>query len=94
MVHKDQSAAFRPVVAKTRGFVRSCDGCQNPPAHRRPLGYFPTSCRFLMLIRLIFRSRRALAAENLFLPKQLTFYVEPKIRPRPATNAPRYRSGT
>ena len=32
------------VVAKTRGFVRSCDGCQNPPADRRPLGSFPISC--------------------------------------------------
>jgi putative transposase len=44
---------------------------------------------FLTLIRLIFRSRRALAAENLFLRKQLTFYVERKIRPRPATDATR-----
>jgi len=42
-----------------------------------------------MLIRLIFRSRRALAAENLFLRKQLTFYVERKIRPRQATDATR-----
>ena len=43
----------------------------------------------LMLIRLILRSRRALAAENLFLRKQLTFYVERKIRPRPVTTATR-----
>ena len=32
------------VVAKIRGFVRSCYGCQNPPTDRRPLGSFPTSC--------------------------------------------------
>ena len=43
----------------------------------------------LMLIRLILCSRRALAAENLFLRKQLTFYVERKIRPRPVTTTTR-----
>ena len=34
------------------------------------------------LIALLARSRTALAAENLFLRKQLTFYQERKVRPR------------
>ena len=55
-----------------------------------PFGVLPNLLHdFLMLIRLILRSRRALAAENLFLRKQLTFYVERKIRPRPATDGTR-----
>jgi hypothetical protein len=36
-----------------------------------------------------FRSRAGLAAENLFLRKQLALYVEPKVRPRRATNPTR-----
>ena len=35
------------------------------------------------------RSRTALVAENLFLPKQLAFYQEHQIRPRRLTNAAR-----
>lgn len=36
-----------------------------------------------------FRSRAALQAENLFLRKQLAFYREHKVRPKPLTNAAR-----
>lgn len=35
------------------------------------------------------RSRTALVAENLFLRKQLAFYREHKVRPRPLTDAAR-----
>jgi hypothetical protein len=38
------------------------------------------------LVRLSFRSRTALIAENLFLRKQLAFYQERQIRPRRLTN--------
>lgn len=44
------------------------------------------------LIRLLYlglRSRSSLAAENLFLRKQLAFYQERKIEPRRADNATR-----
>jgi len=40
-------------------------------------------------LRSTFRSRAQLAAEHLFLRKQLAFYVEQKVRPRRATNATR-----
>ena len=43
----------------------------------------------LRLLRLTFRSRAQLAAENLFLRKQLACYVERKVRPRRADNASR-----
>jgi hypothetical protein len=43
----------------------------------------------LRLLRLIFRSRARLAAENLFLRKQLACYVERKVRPKGADNASR-----
>ena len=39
----------------------------------------------LRLLRLTFRSRARLAAENLFLRKQLACYVERKVRPRERT---------
>jgi signal transduction histidine kinase len=43
----------------------------------------------LRLLRLTFRSRARLAAENLFLRKQLACYVERKVRPKGADNASR-----
>jgi len=43
--------------------------------------------RFLALLS---RSRTALAAENLFLRKQLAFYQERKIKPRRFNNVTRY----
>jgi len=39
---------------------------------------------FFSFLVLSLRSRSSLAAENLFLRKQLAFYQERKIRPRPA----------
>jgi hypothetical protein len=44
---------------------------------------------FTSLVRLSFSSRTAFVAENLFLRKQLAFYQEREIRPRPLTNAAR-----
>ena len=41
-------------------------------------------------IALLTRSRTALAAENLFLRKQLAFYQERKIKPRRFDNVTRY----
>jgi putative transposase len=43
----------------------------------------------LRLLRLTFRSRARLAAENLFLRKQLACYVERKVRPRRTDDASR-----
>jgi len=40
-------------------------------------------------LRSAFRYRTALVAENLFLRKQLAFYCEHKVRPRPLTDAAR-----
>jgi hypothetical protein len=40
-------------------------------------------------IALLARSRTALAAENLFLRKQLAFYQERKVRPRRFDNVTR-----
>src|SRR5437870_5694516 len=40
-------------------------------------------------LRSTLRSRNRLVAENLFLRKQLAFYGEPKIRPRPLTDPAR-----
>ena len=42
-----------------------------------------------LFIKSALRSRTALVAENLFLRKQLAFYREPEIRPRPLTDAGR-----
>jgi hypothetical protein len=36
------------------------------------------------LVSAVFRSRAQLAAENLFLRKQLALYLEQQIRPRPS----------
>jgi putative transposase len=41
------------------------------------------------LLRSIVRSRQALAAENLFLRKQLALFQERKVRPRRADDATR-----
>jgi hypothetical protein len=41
----------------------------------------------LRLLRLTFRSRAQLAAKNLFLRKQLAYYIERKVRPTRADNA-------
>ena len=40
-------------------------------------------------LRSAFQSRTALVAENLFLPKQLAFYREHKVRPRRITDVAR-----
>jgi transposase InsO family protein len=44
----------------------------------------------IRFIALLTRSRTALAAENLFLRKQLAFYQERKIKPRRSDNVTRY----
>jgi hypothetical protein len=49
---------------------------------------FTDGIRFMPLLA---RSRTALAAENLFLRKQLGFYQERKIRPRRFENVTRFR---
>jgi len=46
----------------------------------------------IRFIALLSRSRTALAAENLFLRKQLAFYQERKIKPRRFDNATRPHS--
>ena len=43
----------------------------------------------LRLLTLVFRSRAQLAAENLFLRKQLACYLERQVRPRRTDNASR-----
>jgi hypothetical protein len=43
----------------------------------------------LLLLRRMFQSRAQLAAENLFLRKQLACYIERGVRPRRADNAAR-----
>ncbi len=40
----------------------------------------------VQFLRSVLRSRASLAAENLFLRKQLAFYQERKVRPRPLTD--------
>ena len=47
----------------------------------------------LVFLRLNLRSRPALAAENLFLRKQLALYVERKRKPRRATDSIRFTLG-
>ena len=44
----------------------------------------------IRVMTLLARSRTALAAENLFLRKQLAFYQERKIRPRRFDNVTRF----
>ncbi len=48
----------------------------------------------IALGRNLLRSRRALAAENLFLWKQLTFFVERERPPRRTDNATRFKMVT
>ena len=48
----------------------------------------------MRFIALLARSRTALAAENLFLRKQLAFYQERKIKPRRFDNAVGSINGT
>jgi len=43
----------------------------------------------LRLLRLMLGSRSQLAAENLFLRKQLACYIERQVRPRRTDNASR-----
>ena len=47
----------------------------------------------LTFARNLLRSQSALAAENLFLRKQLTFYVERELTPRRTDNATRVHDG-
>ena len=50
---------------------------------------FSLASDLAQFLRSAFRSRTALVAENLFLRKQLAFYREHKVRPRPLTDAAR-----
>jgi putative transposase len=54
---------------------------------------FGVSVDGLMFVRLMLRSSAALAAENLFLRKQLTLYLERKQKPRRATDRIRFTLG-
>src|SRR5215469_15420469 len=47
------------------------------------------ACDLVRLLVLVFRSRRALAAENLFLRKQLALFQERKVRARRANDSTR-----
>lgn len=49
----------------------------------------PLLTDLLQLLRSAFRSRAHLAAENLFLRKQLASYVERQVRPKRTDNATR-----
>jgi hypothetical protein len=40
------------------------------------------ACDLVRLVVVMFRSRRALAAENIFLRKQLALFQERKVKPR------------
>jgi len=51
--------------------------------------FFAAICDLAQFLRSALRSRTSLVAENLFLRKQLAFYGERKIRPRPLTDAAR-----
>ena len=46
-------------------------------------------CDLVRFVALAFRSRRNLAAENLFLRKQLAYYLERQVKPRRADTATR-----
>jgi hypothetical protein len=47
------------------------------------------ACDLVRLVVVIFRSRRALAAENMFLRKQLALFQERKVKPRRARDPTR-----
>lgn len=49
-------------------------------------------CDQVRFLRLVLRSRTSLAAENLFLRKQLAFYQERKVKPRVPTENPILRN--
>src|SRR5215470_5994093 len=53
-------------------------------------GAVPIFADVLTFLLLCFRSPTAVAAENLFLRKQLGLYIERKIKPRRATNSVRF----
>src|SRR5262247_2711063 len=53
-------------------------------------GAVPIFADVLTFLLLCFRSPAAVAAENLFLRKQLGLYIELKIKPRRATNSIRF----
>src|SRR5262244_3509185 len=53
-------------------------------------GAVPIFADVLTFVLLCFRSPAAVAAENLFLRKQLGLYIERKIKPRRATNSIRF----
>src|SRR5262245_46148196 len=53
-------------------------------------GAVPIFADVLTFLLLCFRSPAAVAAENLFLRKQLGLYIERKIKPRRATNSIRF----
>ena len=58
------------------------------PAKPKPaLLAFTLASDLLLFIRSALLSRTALAAENLFLRKQLAFYREHKLRPQPIAAA-------
>jgi hypothetical protein len=44
----------------------------------------------IQLVFLVARSHRTLAAENLFLPKQLALFQERKVKPRRADDSTRW----
>ena len=54
-------------------------------------GAVPIFADVLTFLLLCFRSPASVAAENLFLRKQLGLYMERKIKPRRATNSIRLR---
>ena len=51
--------------------------------------FYPLTLDIIRLLRSSLQSRSALAAENLFLRKQLGLYRERQVRPRRATDATR-----
>src|SRR5262244_1532363 len=53
-------------------------------------GAVPIFADVLTFLLLCFRSPAVVAAENLFLRKQLSLYIERKIKPRRATNSIRF----
>ena len=53
------------------------------------LTFYHVSLDFTRFLGSLLQSRSALAAENLFLRKQLALYQERQVRPRRATDATR-----
>src|SRR5215831_13133636 len=70
--------------------ARPCDATQMLKLSRvfgLTCDVFGVSRDALMFLRLMFRSSSSLAAENLFLRKQLALYVERRQKPRRATDS-------